>query len=72
MKLCILSDSHDNRALLAAAVQDAKARGAVAALHCGDIVAANTLSIVKKLEMPAHVIDGNNSGDWYTLSRMAH
>lgn len=72
MKLCILSDSHDNRALMSAAVQDAKARGAVATLHCGDIVAANTLNIFKKLEMPAHVIYGNNTGDLYTLSRMAH
>ena len=72
MKICILSDSHDNRELLAAALADAKARGAVATLHCGDLVAPNTLRVFQKLEMPVHVIYGNNTGDLYTLSRMAH
>ena len=43
MKLCILSDSHDNRRLLDHAVADAKARGAEAVLHCGDVVAPTTL-----------------------------
>ena len=72
MKICILSDSHDNRETLAAAVTDAKARGAVATLHCGDVVAPNTLRVFQRLEMPVHVIYGNNTGDLYTLSRMAH
>ena len=33
MRVCILSDSHDNRRLLEHAGEDAKARGAEAILH---------------------------------------
>lgn len=71
MKICILSDSHDNRGLLYAAVEEAKARGAEAVLHCGDVVAPSTLSILKPLGVPVHVIHGNNTGDLYMLTRMA-
>ena len=38
MKICIVSDSHDHREPLAAAVAEAKALGAQAVLHCGDLV----------------------------------
>ncbi len=72
MKVCILSDSHDNRLLLAAAVEEAKALGAEAVIHCGDLVAPNMLKMFRNLEMPVHLIHGNNTGDLYTLSRMAH
>lgn len=72
MKVCILSDSHDNRLLLAAAVEEAMALGAEAVLHCGDLVAPNMLKMFRKLEIPVHLIHGNNSGDLYTLSRLAH
>jgi len=72
MKICILSDSHDNRILLAAAVEEAQALGAEVVIHCGDLVAPNMLKMFRKLEMPVHLIHGNNTGDLYTLSRMAH
>ena len=71
MKICILSDSHDNRPLMDAAVADAVARGAEAVLHCGDVVAANTLRVLQTYGLPSHVIHGNNTGDLYTLGRMA-
>ncbi len=71
MKICIVSDSHDNRALLEAAVRSAKARGAEAVIHCGDVVAPSTLSVLKPLGLPVHVIHGNNSGDLYMMSRIA-
>ena len=71
MKICILSDSHDNRRLLGAAVEHAKAHGAEAVLHCGDVVAPTTLRVLQKYELPVHVIHGNNVGDLYTLGRMA-
>jgi uncharacterized protein len=70
MKLCILSDSHDNRALLAKAVEDAKARGAQAVLHCGDVVAPTTLRVLLKIGLPVHVIHGNNSGDVVSLCKL--
>jgi len=72
MKVCIVSDSHDNRFLLAAAVKDAKARGAEAVLHCGDVVAPTTLRILNPLGLPVHVIHGNNTGDMYSLSRLSY
>lgn len=69
MKVCILSDSHDHRDLLSRAVADAKLRGAEAVLHCGDVVAPSTLSVVEPHGLPVHVIHGNNTGDLYALSR---
>lgn len=72
MKVCILSDSHDNRRLLEHAVEDAQARGAEAVLHCGDVVAPTTLRVLKKFGLPVHVIHGNNTGDLYAMSRLSH
>lgn len=72
MKICIVSDSHDNRYLLAAAVKDAKARGAEAVLHCGDVVAPTTLRILNPIGLPVHVIHGNNTGDLYNMAQLAH
>lgn len=72
MKICILSDSHDHRELLAAAVDDAKRHGAEAILHCGDVVAPSTLHAVTPFGLPIHVIHGNNTGDLYHMNRLAH
>ncbi len=71
MKICILSDSHDHILLLDAAATEAKGRGAEAILHCGDVVAPNTLKCLKKLGIPVHAIHGNNTGDLYTMGLMA-
>lgn len=67
MKVCIVSDSHDNRALLATAVHDAKEKGAEAILHCGDVVAPTTLRGLPPIGLPVHVIHGNNTGDLYAM-----
>lgn len=72
MKVCILSDSHDHIALINAAVADAKAEGAEAVLHAGDLVAPSTLHCLQKYELPVHVIHGNNTGDLHALTRLAH
>ena len=72
MKVCILSDSHDNRFLLAAAVKDAQAKGAEAVLHCGDVVAPTTLRVLLPLDIPIHVIHGNNTGDLFSMAKLAH
>lgn len=72
MKVCIISDSHDNRRLMGLAVEDAKARGAEAVLHCGDVVAPTTLRVLQKFGLPVHVIHGNNTGDLYSMSKLAH
>ena len=71
MKICIVSDSHDHREPLAAAVAEAKALGAEAILHCGDLVAPSTLHAIIGLGLPIHLIHGNNTGDLFNLSRFA-
>jgi putative phosphoesterase len=71
MKICILSDSHDHREPMSSAIADAKARGAEAILHCGDLVAPSTLHAVQPHGLPIHVIHGNNMGDTYNLARFA-
>ncbi|MEJ1340014.1 MAG: metallophosphoesterase family protein, partial [Candidatus Sedimenticola sp. (ex Thyasira tokunagai)] len=55
MKVCILSDSHDHIPLLDAAAAEAKAKGAEAILHCGDVVAPSTLKCLNKHGLPVHV-----------------
>lgn len=72
MKICIVSDSHDNRFLLDAAVKDGKKRGAEAVLHCGDVVAPTTLRILNPIGLPVHVIHGNNTGDLFSMSRLSY
>lgn len=72
MKVCILSDSHDHIPLIDAAVADAKGAGAEAILHCGDVVAPSTLHCLEKYGLPVHVIHGNNTGDLYAMTRLAH
>lgn len=71
MKICIVSDSHDNRRLLDYAVADAKARGALAVLHCGDVVAPTTLRVLQKHGLPVHVVHGNNTGDLFSLGKLS-
>lgn len=72
MKICIVSDSHDNRTLLEIAVKDAKSCDAETMLHYGDIVAPTTLRVLQKHGIPVHVIHGNNTGDLYSMSKLAH
>lgn len=70
MKICIVSDSHDRAEPLAAAVSSAKAAGAGAIIHCGDLIGANTLRASMKLGVPLHVVHGNNLGDGVAMHRM--
>lgn len=72
MKVCIVSDSHDNRKLLDVAVEDAKKAGAEAVLHCGDVVAPTTLRVLQKHGLPVHVIHGNNTGDLFNMSQLSN
>jgi uncharacterized protein len=72
MKICIVSDSHDHRDHLAAAVTEAKSLGAQAVLHCGDLVAPYTLYVITALGLPIHLVHGNNTGDLFNLSKLAH
>ncbi len=63
MKICIVSDSHDRADALAQAVREAKAQGAEAVIHCGDLIGAQTIKPAIALGLPIHLIHGNNIGD---------
>ena len=71
MKVCIVSDSHDRADALAQAVREAKAQGAQAVLHCGDLIGAQALKPALALGLPVHLIHGNNVGDAQALHRLA-
>jgi putative phosphoesterase len=71
MRVCILSDSHDNRDYLVAAARRAKQAGAEALLHCGDVVSPWVLAALQPVGLPVHLVHGNNTGDLVTLMRMA-
>ena len=70
MKICIVSDSHDRSDPLVAAITEAKANGAQAVVHCGDLIGVNTLRASLKLDIPIHAVHGNNLGDVAALYRM--
>ena len=71
MKICIVSDSHDRGPMLAEAIALAKAEGAEAVIHCGDLIGTNTLKASLKLGLPVHAVHGNNLGDLVALAKLA-
>lgn len=71
VKIGVVSDSHDHGALLASAVERARAWGAEAILHCGDIIGPNSLRRAMAAGLPLHVVHGNNLGDVLSMQRMA-
>ena len=70
MKICVVSDSHDRAQPLLDALQSARDEGAQLAIHCGDIIGANTLRPLLALGMPVHVVHGNNLGDPVAMVRL--
>jgi len=75
VKVCIVSDSHDRADPLARAVHDAKALGAEAVIHCGDLIGAQTIKPALAAGLPVHAIHGNNLGDpqaMFFQSRMSN
>ena len=71
MKICIVSDSHDRADELARAVGEAKALGAEVAIHCGDLIGAQSIKPALAHGLPMHLIHGNNVGDTQALHRLA-
>lgn len=70
LKICLVSDSHDRAAPLAAAVAEGKAAGAEVVIHCGDVIGANTLRPLLALGLPVHIVHGNNLGDAVALMKL--
>jgi uncharacterized protein len=72
MRVCIVSDSHDRGPMLARAIQAARAEGAEAVIHCGDLIGGNTLKPSLALGLPIHAVHGNNLGDPVATARIAY
>jgi len=70
MKICVVSDSHDRADALAQAVSEAKAQGAEAVIHCGDLIGAQSLKPALACGLPIHLIHGNNAGDPTALHKL--
>ena len=71
MRICIVSDSHDRADALARAVHEARALGAEAVIHCGDLIGAQTVKPALAAGLPVHLIHGNNVGDTQALHRQS-
>jgi len=71
VKICIVSDSHDRADALAQAVREAKALGAEAVIHCGDLIGAQTIKPALAAGLPVHAIHGNNLGDTQAMHRQS-
>jgi uncharacterized protein len=71
VKVCLVSDSHDRADALAQAVREAKALGAEAVIHCGDLIGAQTVKPALAAGLPVHLIHGNNVGDTQALHRQS-
>ena len=50
-------------------MREAKAQGAEAVIHCGDVIGTQTLRAALAAGLPMHVIHGNNLGDPQCRSR---
>jgi len=71
VKICIVSDSHDRADALAQAVDEARALGAQAVIHCGDLIGAQTVKPALAHGLPVYLIHGNNVGDTQALHRQS-
>ncbi|SFR96454.1 hypothetical protein SAMN05216559_1603 [Halomicrobium zhouii] len=63
MLVGIVADTHDNLALVEAAVETFEERGVETVIHCGDIVAPFSAAPFDS-EFAFHAVRGNNDGEW--------
>lgn len=59
MKIGIVSDSHGNDRVLAAAVQMLEGRGVEAIVHCGDIGTTDSIRVLASARAPVYAVAGN-------------
>ncbi len=64
MQLGIVSDTHDNLALVDAAVQLFESEGVARVIHCGDIVAPFSATPFESDAFDFSAVRGNNDGEW--------
>ena len=60
MKIAIVADTHDNLANLELFLEQAKAKGIEAIIHCGDVTTPETLEwLAERFVGPIKLADGN-------------
>lgn len=69
MILAAVSDSHDHRAPLGAALKKAVVEGAQVLFHLGDLISPFMLSVLKEFPGRIYLVIGNNDGDVLTVAR---
>ncbi len=69
MIIAAVSDSHDHRAPLAAALQKAIEEKAQVLFHLGDLISPFMLSVLKEFPGRIYLVIDNNDGDALTVSR---
>ncbi len=67
----ILSDTHGNDRLLAAALEVFRARGVVTLVHCGDVGSARCMQMLGAYAGTVYVVAGNIDKDLENLSQTA-
>ena len=63
MLIGIFSDTHDNLPQIKKAIAEFKRRNVQAVLHAGDIVAPFAAKEIAKIDVPLHIVYGNNDGE---------
>jgi putative phosphoesterase len=63
MLVGIFSDTHDNLRQIEKAIAEFKRRNVQAVLHAGDIVAPFAARLIAKIDVPLHIVYGNNDGE---------
>jgi hypothetical protein len=73
MKIAVCSDIHDNLVALDTALGDMCTAGAEVLFFCGDFNAPFTLkSVAEGFPGEVHVVWGNNDGDQWLMTEIAH
>ncbi len=73
MKLAICSDIHDNLSALEQALVDMQQADVDVVIFCGDFNAPFTLKALGEgFSGPVHVVWGNNDGDQWLMTEIAH
>ncbi|MBN1259824.1 MAG: YfcE family phosphodiesterase [Anaerolineae bacterium] len=73
MKIAICSDIHDNLQALSGALADMNDLNAEALVFCGDLNAPFTFkALVEGFAGPVHTVWGNNDGDKWLITELAH
>lgn len=68
-KIGLFSDSHEDRAAIAKAIEIFNQAGVDLVLHCGDLISPIMVGELRKISAAFHFVFGNNDGERIFLSQ---